>query len=259
VSAHEDAVAATLDGAARSRHAIPQFSATQAFDVAAAYRIQARLIERRLERGERRIGVKLGFTSRAKMAQMGVHELICGQLTDAMRVPDGGQVALDQYIHPRAEPEIAFLLGSRLAGRVSLGEARDAVRSIAPAIEIIDSRYANFRFNLADVIADNCSSAALVLGSWRPLDLDIGDQAVTLTMDARVVQTGSTAAILGHPLQALVEAAQLVEKLGYALEPGWIVMAGAATAAEPLRPAMRVAVAIDSIGAASFTCRGGEV
>jgi 2-oxo-3-hexenedioate decarboxylase len=257
VSARVEALAEGLDVAAVSRRAIPQLSAGGELALDDAYAVQQALIGLRLARGERRIGVKLGFTSLAKMQQMGVHELICGQLTDAMLVPERGQVALERFIHSRAEPEIAFRLGCELAGEITWDEARAAIRSVAPALEIIDSRYAGFRFNLADVVADNCSSGALVVGAWRPMPPDIGDLPVALEIDGHAVQTGSTSAILGHPLRALVEAARLVARLGYRLEPGWIVMAGAATAAEPLHSGMHVRATIEGLGAAQFSCAGG--
>lgn len=256
MSAGLDSIAEKLDGAATGQRAIAQLSIDTPLSVADAYRVQQRLIERRLARGETRVGVKLGFTSRAKMIQMGVHDLIWGQLTDAMIVGDGAHLALKAFIHPRAEPEIAFLIGQRLAGELNEEQALAAVRSVAPALEIIDSRYSDFKFNLADVIADNCSSAALVLGPWQPLPGDIGNLAVLLEIDGRPAQSGSTAAILGHPARALVAAARLVADAGFALEPGWIVMAGAATAAEHLRPGMRVCVTVERLGRASFSCNG---
>jgi 2-oxo-3-hexenedioate decarboxylase len=247
-------IAAALEGAVAGRRAIAQFSASTPLGVDDAYRVQQALIDARLQRGERRIGIKLGFTSRAKMKQMGLSDLIWGQLTDAMLVADGGTIQRGDFIHPRVEPELAFQIGTRLAGEVTEQEALAAVSAIAPALEIIDSRYANFRFNLPDVIADNCSSAALVVGRWQSPARDFGDLPVRLEIDDRVVQKGSTEAILGHPLRALVEAARLVAEAGFALEPGWIVMAGAATAAEVLQPGMHVSGSIDGLGSVSVRC-----
>ena len=254
MSARLDSIAEKLDDAAMGQRAIAQLSIDTPLSIADAYRVQNLLVERRLARGERRVGVKLGFTSRAKMIQMGVDDLIWGQLTDAMLVGDGSHLALAEFIHPRAEPEIAFLIGERLSGEVNEEQALAAVRSVAPALEIIDSRYSDFKFNLADVIADNCSSAALVVGAWRPLPGNIGNLDVRLEIDGQPAQAGSTAAILGHPARALVAAARLVAQAGLALEPGWVVMAGAATAAETLRPGMRVRVTVDGIGGAAFSC-----
>lgn len=251
------AAAERLDNAALEARAIAQFG--DELDLATAYRVQAALIGRRLARGERRIGVKMGFTSKAKMAQMGVDDLIWGQLTDAMQVEDGGTLSLARFIHPRVEPELAFRLGRRLVGKVSLREARAAVTAVAPAMEIIDSRFADFRFSLADVVADNSSAAAFVIGPWLSNVGNLSDIPMTLRFDDRVVQVGSSTAILGDPLEALVAAARLVEEAGGTLEPGDIVLAGAATAAEPLRPGVLVCISADGLASASFrTAAGGS-
>jgi 2-oxo-3-hexenedioate decarboxylase len=246
-----DTIAARLDEAALTARATHQITHDDpGFSLSDAYAVQARLIDRRIARGERLIGVKMGFTSRAKALQMGVDDVIWGRLTDAMVVADGGVLNLGRFVHPRIEPEIAFRLGRRLSGVVTRQDAVAAVESIAPALEIIDSRYADFRFALSDVVADNSSSSALVLGPWRaPLD-DVSDLAMTLAFDGVTVQAGSTAAILDDPLNALVAAARLAGDQGLALEAGWIVLAGAATPAEALRPGLTVTLDAGLLGQA---------
>ena len=104
-----ETMAALLDDAATGAKAIPQLTLGHELDVDGAYAVQEALIARRLDRGQRLVGIKLGLTSRAKMAQVGVHEVIWGRLTDAMRVPDGGRLALDGFIHRRIEPEVAHV------------------------------------------------------------------------------------------------------------------------------------------------------
>jgi 2-oxo-3-hexenedioate decarboxylase len=244
--------ATRLDGAATARAAIPQLSSHASLSVGDAYDVQRELVGQRLGRGERLVGVKLGFTSRAKMLQMGVSDLIWGRLTSGMLLEEGGRLRTADYIHPRIEPEIAFVLRQPLAGRVTAGEALAAVGAVAPALEVIDSRYADFRFNLADVVADNCSSAGVVIGPWRPVPADLDNLGVELWIDGRISQCGSTAAILGDPVRALVAAARLAAEAGLVLEPGWIVMAGAATAAEALAGARHARVAIEGLGGASI-------
>jgi 2-oxo-3-hexenedioate decarboxylase len=167
------------------------------------------------------------------MARMGVSEIIIGQLTDAMQVADGGDVALAGLIHPRVEPEVAF----RLARDVDPADAdldiATCVDAVAPALEIIDSRFRDFRFSLPDVIADNTSAAAFDVGSWQPLPAALGDLAVELTVGGEIAESGSTAAILGHPLDALRALVPMVGRYGFPLTAGQIVLAGAATAAVP--------------------------
>jgi 2-oxo-3-hexenedioate decarboxylase len=239
-----------LDRAAVSVRAVAQFG--DSLSVGDAYAIQAASIERRLGRGEHRIGMKMGFTSRAKMAQMGVHDLIWGRLTDAMIEEEGGIIDLSRFVHPRVEPEIAFLIGTQLAGIVTPLQAQAALAGVAPAMEIIDSRFENFRFSLADVIADNASSSGLVVGAWQPPGHTIANLGMVMSFDGEPVQIGSSAAILGNPIRSLVAAARLVAQAGEVLSPGDIVLAGAATSAEALRPGVYVRAEVQSLGSVEF-------
>lgn len=251
-----DALAERLDEAARTGRATPQLSLDHDLSEDDAYAIQLRSIERRLARGESRVGIKMGLTSRAKMRQVGVHEVIWGQLTDAMRVEDGGSTPIGRYVHPRVEPEVAFILGSRIDRPMSAAEAWRHVDAVAPALEIIDSRYENFEFALPDVIADNSSSSGFVVGPHGSPSIDVDGLGLVLSLDGREVQFGSTSAILGHPARSLAAATRLVTQRGLSLEPGWIVLAGGATAAEPLRPGVSVQLEMQALGRAGFRVDG---
>ncbi|WCT80134.1 fumarylacetoacetate hydrolase family protein (plasmid) [Novosphingobium humi] len=233
-------------------HAKPIGQLGSSLNVEDAYRIQTRSIARRIARGERRIGVKMGFTSKAKMIQMGVSDLIWGRLTDGMRVDDGGTIHMARYVHPRCEPEIAFLIGKEIAGPITMLEAQDAVAAIAPAIEIIDSRYEGFKFTWTDVVADNASSSGFVVGAWQDKVVDIANLGMVMRFDGAPVQIGSSAAILGQPFRALVDAARLVALEGERLMPGDIVLAGAATPAEALRPGLHVSLDVQNLGSVEF-------
>lgn len=250
------ALAARVDDAARNATAIPQLSQGERFSLAEAYTIQKQSIVRRIARGERQVGVKMGFTSRAKMVQMGLSDMIWGRLTDAMVIEDGGVTPFRRYVHPRVEPEVAFLLKQRLAGRVTPLQALAAVEAVAPAIELIDSRYENFKFTLEDVVADNSSSSGFVTGGWHRPDLDCANLGIVLTLNGRPVQIGSTAAILGNPLRALAAAARFAAEADEPLQPGWIVMAGGATAAEALVPNTWVECEVQGLGRVGFTISG---
>ncbi len=253
-----EALAARVDRAARDGTAIAQLTVDHPeLSIADAYEIQRLSIARRHARGERPIGLKMGLTSRAKMRQVGVDEVIWGRLTDAMRIEEGGEITLAGRIHPRVEPEIAFVMKRPLAGRVSAAEALGAVEAIVPAMEIIDSRYRDFRFVLADVVADNASSSGLVLGgAVAPHAVDVANLGIVMSFDGTAVQAGSSAAVLGHPLRALVAAARLAAEAGERLEPGAIVLAGAATEAVPLRPGVHVRTTISGLGAVAFSVGG---
>ena len=245
-----DAIATRLDNAAMSGKVVPQLADQLTIDQ--AYEIQTKSVARRYARGERRIGVKMGFTSRAKMAQMGVHDMIWGRLTDAMLIEPGNAVCNGRFVHPRVEPEVAFLLKSPLSGRIDSMTALAAVAAVAPALEIIDSRYENFKFSLTDVIADNSSSSALVIGPWADASIDFSNLGMLLEIDGSAQQIGSTAAILGNPIFSLVAAARLVAERGERLEAGDLVMAGGATAAEALTPGQFVKLTVERLGTVSF-------
>src|SRR5690242_11592985 len=117
VMADIKALAERVDDAAKNATEISQLAERITLDD--AYAIQKQSMERRFARGEKQVGIKMGFTSREKMVQMGVHDMIWGRLTDAMIVEDGGSTSLKRYVHPRIEPEIAFLLKSELVGTVT--------------------------------------------------------------------------------------------------------------------------------------------
>ena len=230
-------VATMLDTAQQTATPVRATEAWPQLTLEEAYAAQNALLARRYDRGERRAGVKLGFTSEAKMRQMGVDELIVGQLTDAMQVADGGTIDLSALIHPRVEPEVAFLVGSDVDFADPDADVEDAITAVTVGLEIIDSRYDGFRFDLPRVVADNTSAAMFVLGPWQAHDqLDLGDLAVTMRIGDDVVARGTTAAILGHPLNTLPRLVALGRRFGLRVPAGSVVLAGAATEAVPLRP-----------------------
>ena len=224
-------LAKILDVAAKGSRPVEQLSANTKITLADAYLIQKESINRRVSRGEKITGIKLGFTSKAKMEQMGVHDLIWGRLTNTMEIKNEGVLHLDSFIHPRAEPEIAYLVKKDIETSLNREEALEYVESVAPAIEVIDSRYKNFKFSLEDVIADNCSSSAYVIGAWKPADMDVSNVDLTLNINGETIESGNTNAILGNPLESFIEATRLAYQHGIVLKKGMVVLAGAATPA----------------------------
>lgn len=126
------------------------------------------------------------------------------------------------------------------------------VEAVAPAIEIIDSRYANFKFSLEDVVADNTSASGYVLGPWAPPEIDMANLGMVLEFNGRPVEIGSSAAILGHPGRSLAEAARFAAETGDELKPGYIVLAGAAAAAVALEPGISVKLSVEDLGSVGF-------
>jgi 2-oxo-3-hexenedioate decarboxylase len=223
-------------------------------DVDTAYAIQDEALRQRRARGETLIGVKLGLTSRAKQQRMGIDSPLLAWLTDAMVLPAG--VPVPTLIHPRAEPELVFVLGRRLAGPgVTAATALAAVDRVYGGMEIIDSRFADYRFTLPDAVADNGSSAYFGLGpvGLPPSSLDLSLEAALLEVDGQIVDTATGAAVQGHPAEALALAANTLAGRGLALEPGWLVLTGGMTDAVPLRPGSRVAAHFSHLGSVTLS------
>jgi len=222
-----------------------------------AYTIQRLLIARRITDGARLIGMKMGLTSLAKMEQMGVHAPIYGHLTSDMLHSDGAILQRTAMGQPRVEPEIAFLLGRDLEGPTTAAQAMLAVSGVCAAIEVIDSRYEKFRFTLNDVVADNASSTAFVLGSTvvAPGDLDLGNLGMVMEIDGETVAVGSSAAIYEHPARSLAELANLLAERGERLEAGMVVLAGGATAAKHVEAGQRVRLRCDGLGTVDLSIR----
>lgn len=236
---------AALDRAEQSGTALDRITKTiPDLDISSAYDIQDRLIRLRCDRGEKIVGYKMGLTSKAKMEQMGVSDPIMGVLTDAMQVAPGDSFSLAGKVHPRIEPEVAFHIKSELKGTVTREEVINACSWGCLALEIIDSRYTNFDFRLPDVLADNCSSTGFVLG--KPIsDLSSiawDDIQLQMKYDEKIMQEGSSAAILGHPIDSIVALVSMLDVRGKSLPANSIVLAGAATAAVGLEPGITVTV-----------------
>lgn len=245
-------LAERLDNAAANAQATEQISKEVSFNVDTAYAIQFASMRRRFERGQRMIGLKMGFTSKAKMEQMGVHDMIWGILTDDMLIDNHGITPFKKYIHPRAEPELCFKVKKTIDKQLSKENISEYISGVAAAIEIIDSRYQNFKFSLEDVIADNCSSTGLVLGEWHPIDKPIGDLKIDLLIDDEVKQTGSTKAILGDPWESLLAATRLATQYKWMIPQGSYIMAGAATSAEYIKPGQKISIKVESMGEVEF-------
>lgn len=230
----------------------------EGLDLDTAYEAQDIALRIRQERGEVITGVKLGVTSKAKQRQVGVDTPSTSWLTDAMILPPGEPVPRDKMIHPRVEPEIAFVMGERLEGPgVSAATALAAVKHVLGAIEVIDSRFAGYKFTMTDVVADNASSGYYVTGpvSVSPEGLDLGLEACLLEIDGEIVDSATGAAVYGHPAEALAFAANTLAERGLAIEAGWVVITGGMTDAVPVQPGMRIAAHFTNLG--SITVSGG--
>ncbi|MFF2502521.1 2-keto-4-pentenoate hydratase [Streptomyces sp. NPDC058067] len=199
-------------------------------DVKAAYAVQELLTAHRLEAGGQVTGRKIGLTSPAVQRQLGVAQPDFGVLFADMSVPDGASVPVAELLQPKVEAEIAFVLGADLAeGPLDDAQVRDAVAQAVPALEIVDSRIADWDITFGDTVADNGSSALYVLGSSaRPLtDFEPVEADMTLKRHGETVSTGNGAACLGDPLTALGWLARTARDVGDPLRAGQVVLSGA--------------------------------
>jgi 2-keto-4-pentenoate hydratase len=260
VSADEsqiNALAEALDNAARNRTTIAPLTADNDLDAADAYRVQDRGIALRVARGERIVGGKLGLTSKAKQVAMGVHEPLYGIITSAMSIPGGGPLELGQLIHPRVEPEVAFVLGEPVEGPDATGsDVLAATAYVCAALDVIDSRYEGFSFKHVDAVADNASSSVFALGSdlVRPT-MDLALAGCVLEVDGVVADTASGAAVMGHPAASVAFMANSLAKVGRRLEAGWVVLSGGLTAPVPMVAGRTVTATIAGIGSVTVTAK----
>lgn len=196
-----------------------------------AYAISAENARRRMEKGAKLIGYKVGLTSRAMQRSSQIDEPDYGYLFDYMMFSEGDKLRRERYCRPRAEVELAFILNKPLRGPgVTLTDVLDATAYVQPAIEIVDARIKDPR-KIFDTIADNGASAGIVLGGRpiRPAEADLRWIGAILYKNGEIEETGLAAGVLGHPARG---AAWLANKLGeqkIVLEAGHLVLTGSFT------------------------------
>jgi 2-oxo-3-hexenedioate decarboxylase len=252
--AAEVLLAAEADGIDRT----PLTDEWAALDLATAYQIQDELVSQKVDAGETIVGLKLGLTSRAKQQQMGVSAPIFAWLTDAMVMPAGAPLVVEELIHPRVEPEMVFILDAPLAGPgITAARAMQAVSHVYAGIEILDSRYTDFRFQLPDVVADNASSARFVIGSRgrRPDEIDLATEECVVSINGEVVKKAAGAAVFGHPGEALALAANVLAERKITLEAGWLILTGGMTDALSVTAGDDVSVGFTNLGTAQLQCQ----
>jgi len=221
------------------------------FKISSAYSIQEEGIMIREESGETVIGYKMGLTSKAKREQMNLKEPCYGVLTDKMEIADKGIFSMATSIHPKIEPEIFFKISRDLQGQVTRNEVIESISWVGAALEILDSRYDQFKyFSLEDVVADNSSSSHFILGKnlMPPQDLDLENLKMVLRVDGKDSEKGISGDISGNPLDSVVQLVHLLAERNKNLPKDSIVLAGAATSALALSPGMHIDLEVDLLG-----------
>jgi 2-keto-4-pentenoate hydratase len=217
-----------------------------------AYAIQMININGRVDAGAVIVGHKVGLTAKAMQVLLGVDEPDFGHILDDMVHPSGGTLVIDGFLQPRVEPEIAFRLGRPLRGpNVTVADVLAATDAVCASLEIVDSRIADWKIALVDTIADNASSAGMVLGpDWVPIAdaPDLPYVAVELFVNGDLVDTGLGSAVLGHPAAAVAWLANTLAPLGACLDAGQIILPGSCTSAPFIRPGDRVEARFSGLG-----------
>ncbi len=238
--------------AERECKAINPFSDTQPdFDLESAYEAQRLFVAAKVDAGDVVVGAKLGLTSRAKQQAMGVSEPLYGKVTRTMLAPFGEPLDLTLLIQPRVEPEIAFLLGEELSGRVTVTDVLAATKSVFAALDVLDSRYRDYRFTLPDVVADNCSAGRFLLGprALPPTDLtDLRLVGCVLRADGELVATAAGAAVMGHPAASVAWLVNQLAERHEVLPAGSLIFSGGLTAPIPLCAGHSVTAEFDGLG-----------
>jgi 2-oxopent-4-enoate/cis-2-oxohex-4-enoate hydratase len=219
-----------------------------------AYRIQQRLIARRIAAGETVIGKKIGVTSKAVMNMLGVWQPDFGLLTDAMVYNEGEAIPASTLIQPKAEGEIAFVLKRDLVGPgVSAADVIAATEGVMACFEIVDSRIRDWKIKIQDTVADNASCGVFVLGDRMvsALDVDLNTCGMVLEKNGEIVATGAGAAALGAPANAVAWLANTLGALGISLKAGEVILSGSLAIMVPVKAGDSLRVTIGGIGGCS--------
>jgi 2-keto-4-pentenoate hydratase len=253
-------IAEALRSAGELARAIPPPSESlPALTVADAYAIAQLNVAARVSAGARVVGHKIGLTAKVVQRQLGVEQPDYGALLDTMELEDGAIADRGALIAPRVELELAFHLGRPLAGLgVTAADVRAATTTVQPAIEVVDSRIADWRISLVDTVADAASSAVFVLGGEpvAPDEVDVADVDVELWCDGELLERGNSGAVLGDPCEAVAWLANALAAAGVTLQPGHVVLSGACTKMVPAQAGQRFVGRFGELGEVSLGFRG---
>lgn len=223
-----------------------------------AYAVQNEIRRRKIARGHHIVGFKAGLTSHAKMKQMGVTTPVFGFLADYFTVSEGAEVRMSDLIHPKVEPEIVFVTKAPLRGPgCHIGAVLAATDFIMPGIEVIDSRYRDFKFDLKSVVADNTSATRYVVGGRiRPVsEVDLRTLGIVLEKNGEPVAFGAGAAVLGHPAAAVAMLANHLGARGEEIPAGSMILSGGITEAVAVAAGDHVMLRMQDMGSVSLRFR----
>ena len=219
-----------------------------------AYRIQLRMIQRRLDAGETIIGKKIGVTSKVVMDMLKVNQPDFGMMTSGMVFNEGEAIRVDSMIAPRAEAEVAFILKHDLEGPgVTAADVLRATECVLPCFEIVDSRIKDWKIKIQDTVADNASCGVLTLGGVRrsPRDLDLALAGMVLEKNGELISTSTGAAVQGSPVNAVAWLANTLGRLGIGLKAGEVILSGSQSPLVPVKAGDSLVCAVGGLGSTS--------
>lgn len=220
-----------------------------------AYRIQEAIRQRKESRGNKTVGLKCGLTSHAKMKQMGVDVPCFGFVSDYMACPEGSDIKTSELIHPKVEAEICLVTKAPLRGPgCHVGAVMAAIDFVIPGVEVIDSRYRDFKFDLKSVIADNTSASRFVVGgrSRNVEGLDLRTLGVVMEKNGEIVAMAAGAAVMGHPAAAVAALVNHLSARGQEVPAGSFIMTGGVTEAIAVKAGDSVNVRFQDLGSVSM-------
>ena len=245
-----------LFDAMRKRQTLRPF--TERFDdftVDDAYHVSLRMVERRVQSGERIIGKKIGVTSKAVQNMLNVYQPDFGYLTDSMAYSEGEEMPISKLlIQPKAEGEIAFILKKDLMGPgVTNADVLAATDCVIPCFEVVDSRIENWEIKIQDTVADNASCGLFILGDQAisPRKIDLTTCGMVVEKNGSIISTGAGAAALGSPINCVTWLANTLGKFGIPLKAGEVILSGSLVPLEPVKAGDHIRVSIGGMGSAS--------
>jgi 2-oxopent-4-enoate/cis-2-oxohex-4-enoate hydratase len=220
-----------------------------------AYHISLRMLERRIEAGERVIGKKIGLTSKAVQNMLKVGQPDFGYLTDSMAFSQGEEMPIsERLMQPKAEGEIAFILKKDLMGPgITNADVLAATDCVIPCFEVVDSRVENWEIKIQDTVADNASCGLFVLGDRAvdPRKVDLATCGMVVEKNGSIISTGAGAAALGSPVNCVTWLANTLGQFGIPLKAGEVILSGSLVPLEPVKAGDFMSVSIGGIGSAS--------
>jgi 2-oxopent-4-enoate/cis-2-oxohex-4-enoate hydratase len=244
-----------LYAALQSREAVaPLTDREPAITIDDAYQIQLRFIQRRLDAGERVVGKKIGVTSKVVMDMLKVNQPDFGHLLSGMVFNEGEPLRMSQFIAPKAEAEVAFILAHDLTGPgVTAADVLRATDCVMPCFEIVDSRIKDWKIKIQDTVADNASCGVLTLGGTRksPRQLDLALAGMVLEKNGEIVSTSTGASVQGSPVNAVAWLANTLGRLGISLKAGDIILSGSQSPLVPVVAGDSLYCSVGGLGSTS--------